>query len=63
MELHHKKHHQAYITNFNAAQEQYAQVSPPGMLLALALFDNKHFYLSSLLSCSEPMFDLLTFLC
>lgn len=25
MELHHKKHHQAYVTNFNAAMEQYAQ--------------------------------------
>lgn len=25
MELHHKKHHQAYITNLNKALEQYAE--------------------------------------
>lgn len=24
MELHHKKHHQAYVTNFNAALEKLA---------------------------------------
>eukprot|EP00983_Pelagomonas_calceolata_P097204 1158218-Pelagomonas_calceolata.AAC.3 len=26
MELHHKKHHQAYINNYNAAMEQYKEV-------------------------------------
>jgi superoxide dismutase len=26
MEIHHKKHHQAYITNYNAAMEQYQEV-------------------------------------
>lgn len=26
MELHHKKHHQAYITNYNAALEQLKEV-------------------------------------
>lgn len=31
MELHHKKHHQAYVTNFNAALEKLAaaEVSEP----------------------------------
>lgn len=32
MELHHKKHHQAYVTNYNAAIQQYAEV---GQLRAL----------------------------
>ncbi len=27
MELHHKKHHQTYITAFNAAAEKLAEVS------------------------------------
>jgi superoxide dismutase len=26
MELHHKKHHQAYVTNYNAAIQQYSEV-------------------------------------
>ncbi|KAJ9527830.1 hypothetical protein QJQ45_000383 [Haematococcus lacustris] len=37
MELHHKKHHQAYITNYNAAIEKYAEDAAPasGELLQL----------------------------
>merc|ERR1712060_962152 len=30
MELHHKKHHQAYVTNFNVALEKYAAAEAKG---------------------------------
>lgn len=32
MKLHHAKHHQAYVTNFNKAQEQYAEAEHKGDL-------------------------------
>jgi len=35
MELHHKKHHQAYITNLNKAMEQAAEAEKRGDLKAL----------------------------
>ena len=35
MELHHKKHHQAYVTNLNAALEQYAAAEHKGDLKAM----------------------------
>jgi Fe-Mn family superoxide dismutase len=30
MELHHQKHHNTYVTNFNAAQEKYAEAEAKG---------------------------------
>lgn len=30
MEIHHQKHHKAYVTNFNAAQEKYAEAENKG---------------------------------
>jgi Fe-Mn family superoxide dismutase len=30
MEIHHQKHHNAYVTNFNAAQEKYAEAEVKG---------------------------------
>ena len=35
MELHHKKHHQAYVTNLNKALEQYAEAEQKGDLAAM----------------------------
>jgi len=35
MELHHKKHHQAYITNLNKAMEQAAEAEKKGDLKTL----------------------------
>ncbi|KAL6762271.1 mitochondrial Mn superoxide dismutase [Haematococcus lacustris] len=35
MELHHKKHHQAYITNYNAAIEKYAEAEGKGDVAAM----------------------------
>lgn len=32
MELHHKKHHQAYINNLNAAEDQLASAVEKSML-------------------------------
>lgn len=30
MEIHHQKHHQAYVTNYNKALEQYAEAEQKG---------------------------------
>lgn len=30
LQVHHQKHHQAYVTNFNAAMEQYAEAEAKG---------------------------------
>ncbi|KAK3242911.1 Superoxide dismutase [Mn], mitochondrial [Cymbomonas tetramitiformis] len=35
MELHHKKHHAAYVTNFNIAMEKYADAEAKGDLAAM----------------------------
>ncbi|KAL5514470.1 hypothetical protein ACEPAG_2558 [Sanghuangporus baumii] len=35
MKLHHKKHHQTYVTALNAAEEQYAKASTPKERIAL----------------------------
>ncbi len=35
MELHHKKHHQAYITNYNAAMEKYLEAEAKGDVAAM----------------------------
>ena len=35
MELHHKKHHQTYVTALNAAEQAYAKTSSPKERIAL----------------------------
>jgi Fe-Mn family superoxide dismutase len=35
MELHHKKHHQAYVNGLNAAEQQYASAATPRAKIAL----------------------------
>ena len=35
MELHHKKHHQAYVNGLNAAEQQYASAATPKAKIAL----------------------------
>ena len=35
MELHHKKHHNAYITNYNAAMEKYLEAEGKGDIAAM----------------------------
>jgi hypothetical protein len=41
MEIHHSKHHKTYVTNFNAAMEQYANAEAKGdyaAMIALQVF-------------------------
>jgi superoxide dismutase len=35
MEIHHSKHHNTYVTNFNAAMEQYADAEARGDYAAM----------------------------
>jgi len=35
MDLHHKKHHQAYVNGLNAAEQQYASAATPKAKIAL----------------------------
>lgn len=35
MKLHHQKHHQTYITNFNKALEQLESTNDPSLIVAL----------------------------
>ena len=35
MELHHKKHHQAYVNGLNAAEQSYASAATPKAKIAL----------------------------
>ena len=42
MELHHKKHHQTYITALNAAAEKYAEVGPKCALWHQLLLEVAH---------------------
>ena len=55
MELHHKKHHQAYVTNLNKALEQYAEADHKNDLQALiALQPAIKFNGGGARACSPP---------
>ena len=48
MEIHHSKHHKTYVTNFNAAMEQYANAEAKGDYAAMIALQVVFFTFSTL---------------
>ncbi len=59
MEIHHSKHHKTYVTNFNAAMEQYANAEAKGDYAAMIALQVFFFIQYTVLEPSIHLFLLL----